>query len=102
MATISVQIKILQPSCGPSRPRALGNQHAFDILRESELIPRPKATAAGIEELARLASASFGRAVGTCKMGVDSLAVVEPELRVHGILGCSRAWQGAIEWGKFR
>jgi transcriptional regulator with PAS, ATPase and Fis domain len=40
-----------------------------------------------IKELARLASASFGHGVGTCKMGVDQLAVVDPELRVHGILG---------------
>ena len=67
--------------------RELGSQHAFDNLRESELIPGPKASADDIRELARLASASFGHAVGTCKMGVDKLAVVDPELRVHGILG---------------
>jgi choline dehydrogenase len=67
--------------------REIGNQHAFDGLRESELIPGPKASAEGIQELARLASASFGHAVGTCKIGVDKLAVVDPELRVHGILG---------------
>jgi choline dehydrogenase len=67
--------------------RDIGNQHAFDGLRESELIPGPKASAEEIRELARLASASFGHAVGTCKMGVDKLAVVDPELRVHGIVG---------------
>jgi choline dehydrogenase len=67
--------------------RELGNQHAFDNLRESELIPGPNASAELIRELARLASSSFGHAVGTCKMGVDKLAVVDPELRVHGILG---------------
>ncbi len=67
--------------------RELGNQRAFDNLRESELIPGPKASAEEIQELARLASASFGHGVGTCKMGVDKLAVVDPELRVHGILG---------------
>jgi len=67
--------------------RELGNQNAFDGFRESELIPGPKASAEEIQELARLASASFGHAVGTCKIGVDKLAVVDPELRVHGILG---------------
>jgi choline dehydrogenase len=67
--------------------RELGSRHAFDNLRESELIPGPKASAEEIQELARLASASFGHAVGTCKMGVDKLAVVDPELRVHGITG---------------
>src|SRR5258706_747186 len=67
--------------------RDIGHQHAFDSLRESELIPGPNASAGEIRELARLASASFGHAVGTCKMGVDTLAVVDPELRVHGVLG---------------
>jgi choline dehydrogenase len=67
--------------------REIGNQRAFDSLREGELIPGPKASAEEIRELTRLASASFGHAVGTCKMGVDKLAVVDPELRVHGILG---------------
>jgi len=67
--------------------REIGNQHAFDSLRESELIPGPRASAEEIRELARLASASFGHAVGTCKIGVDKLAVVDPELHVHGILG---------------
>jgi choline dehydrogenase len=67
--------------------REMGNQRAFDGLRESELIPGPKANAEEIRELARLASASFGHAVGTCKMGVDKAAVVDPELRVHGISG---------------
>ena len=67
--------------------RELGSQHAFDNVRESELIPGPRASAEEIRELARLASASFGHAVGTCKMGVDKLAVVDPELRVYGITG---------------
>src|SRR6201997_1616934 len=67
--------------------RELGNQKAFDGLRESELIPGPKAGVEEIRELARLGSASFGHAVGTCKMGVDKLAVVDPDLRVHGISG---------------
>jgi choline dehydrogenase len=67
--------------------RELGSRHAFDHLRERELIPGPGASAEEIQELARLAAASFGHAVGTCKMGVDTLAVVNPELRVHGILG---------------
>src|SRR6478672_2986060 len=67
--------------------REIGSQHAFDGVRENELIPGPKASPEEIRELARLASASFGHAVGTCKIGVDKLAVVDPELRVHGILG---------------
>src|SRR5580693_2239856 len=67
--------------------REIGNQHAFDSLREIEIMPGPKATAEEIRELAQLGSASFGHAVGTCKIGVDKLAVADPELRVRGILG---------------
>jgi choline dehydrogenase len=67
--------------------RELGNQRAFDSVREIEVMPGPKATAEEIRELARLGSASFGHAVGTCKMGVDKLAVVDPQLRVHGLTG---------------
>jgi choline dehydrogenase len=67
--------------------RELGNQKAFDGLRESQLIPGPKANTEEIRELARLGSASFGHGVGTCKIGVDKFAVVDPELRVNGVLG---------------
>jgi len=67
--------------------RELGNQHAFDSVREREIVPGPNATAEEIRELARLGAASFGHPVGTCKIGVDALAVVDPELRVHGIDG---------------
>jgi choline dehydrogenase len=67
--------------------RELGNQRAFDEVREAELIPGPKASAEDIRELVRLGSASFGHAVGTCKIGGDKLAVVDPALRVHGLVG---------------
>jgi choline dehydrogenase len=67
--------------------RELGHQHAFDRVREREIVPGPRATTDEVRELARLASASFGHPVGTCKIGVDALAVVDPELRVHGIAG---------------
>jgi choline dehydrogenase len=67
--------------------RELGNQHAFDSVREIEVMPDPKGTAEDIRDLARTGSASFGHGVGTCKMGMDELAVVDPELRVYGITG---------------
>jgi choline dehydrogenase len=67
--------------------REIGHQSSFDDVRDTELVPGPKATADDVKELARLASASFGHAVGTCKIGVDSHAVVDAQLRVHGLLG---------------
>ena len=65
--------------------RELGRQSAFDGIREAELIPGPKATPQDLLDLARTGSASFGHAVGTCKMGVDAMAVVDPQLQVHGL-----------------
>ena len=67
--------------------RELGRQSAFDAVREAELIPGPAAGAQEVQELARLGSASFGHAVGACKIGVDEMAVVDPQLRVHGLEG---------------
>ena len=67
--------------------RELGNQRAMDGVLAAEVMPGPKATAEDIRDLARLASASFGHPVGTCKIGVDELAVVDPQLRVHGLQG---------------
>src|SRR6202012_3563356 len=63
--------------------RELGRQRAFDSVRDVELMPGPRATTEDIKELARTGSASFGHGVGTCKIGVDKLAVVDPQLRVH-------------------
>jgi choline dehydrogenase len=65
--------------------RELGHQAAFDEMREAELIPGPNASAAEIEELARLGATSFGHPVGGCKIGVDEMAVVGPDLRVRGV-----------------
>jgi choline dehydrogenase len=67
--------------------RELGQQTAFDDMREAELIPGPNASASDIEELARAGATSFGHAVGACKIGVDDMAVVDPQLRVRGIEG---------------
>jgi choline dehydrogenase len=73
--------------CAIEAARELGNQRAFDGVREIEVMPGPKATKEEIRELARLGSASFGHGAGTCKIGTDSLAVVDPELRVRGLAG---------------
>jgi choline dehydrogenase len=51
----------------------------------SRLAPRE------LEEFVRLSCSSYFHPVGTCKMGVDSLAVVDPRLKVHGLSGISVA-----------
>ena len=67
--------------------RELGHQQGFDGIRDSELIPGKKLTADELKVFARNATISFGHPVGTCKMGIDENAVVDPRLRVHGIKG---------------
>jgi choline dehydrogenase len=68
--------------------RELGRQSAFDHMRDAEVVPGPHA--AGRQDMidfARTASASFGHAVGTAKIGADVDAVVDSKLRVHGLRG---------------
>ncbi len=68
--------------------RELGRQRALDGVREAEVVPGPKATSKqDLIDLARTASASFGHAVGTARIGVDADAVVDSHLRVHGVRG---------------
>jgi len=68
--------------------REFGRQSAFDGVREAEVVPGPSATSRqDLVDLARTASASFGHAVGTAKIGVDTDAVVDNNLRVHGVRG---------------
>jgi choline dehydrogenase-like flavoprotein len=68
--------------------RELGRQSAFDSMREAEVIPGPQAASPqDLIDLARTASASFGHAVGTAKIGAGADAVVDSKLRVHGLRG---------------
>ena len=61
---------------------------AFDEYRGEEI--HPGADCEADEEIFRKAQERIGvvyHPVGTCKMGVDKEAVVDPQLRVHGLKG---------------
>jgi choline dehydrogenase len=61
-------------------------QQAFDPYRGSELAPGPEVrSAAQIDAYIRAHGEAFYHSVGTCSMGADDMAVVDRELRVHGI-----------------
>lgn len=68
--------------------REVFNQPAFDRYRGEEL--DPGAGVVSDEDLDRYintnADADY-HSCGTCKMGVDTQAVVDPQLRVRGVLG---------------
>ena len=67
--------------------RELGQQPAFDGIRAREVVPGRALSASELRAFARTAAISFGHPVGTCRMGRDEDAVVDPQLRVHGVEG---------------
>jgi choline dehydrogenase-like flavoprotein len=67
--------------------RILADQH-FDGIRGKEMLPGAQVqTDEQLMTYVRDYSATVFHPVGTCKMGTDSMAVVDPELKVHGIQG---------------
>ncbi|MBC7997785.1 MAG: GMC family oxidoreductase N-terminal domain-containing protein [Leptolyngbya sp.] len=68
--------------------RNLFHASAFDEFRGEEVAPgADKQSDAALEAYVREVCDTVYHPVGTCKMGTDSMAVVDPELRVHGIEG---------------
>lgn len=60
----------------------------FERLRGKEISPGPEVESD--EDLAthiRQNAQTYYHPVGTCKMGLDDMAVVDPELRVRGLQG---------------
>jgi choline dehydrogenase len=61
-------------------------QPAMAKITDGQLEPEAHcSTDADWEDYVRRTVTPSYHPVGTCKMGVDDLAVVDPELRVHGI-----------------
>jgi choline dehydrogenase len=61
---------------------------AFAPYRSDELFPGAAANdEAAIAAFVRRKAETIYHPVGTCRMGNDAMAVVDPELRVHGIAG---------------
>jgi choline dehydrogenase len=68
--------------------RELAHTSAFDSLRGRELAPGEAVTStADLRDYIRRTSGTVWHPVGTCRMGPDREAVVDDQLRVHGIDG---------------
>jgi len=65
--------------------RELAFTKAFTRLRSDE--GQNLSSDKQIEEHIRANASTLSHPVGTCKMGVDKMAVVKPDLKVHGITG---------------
>lgn len=68
--------------------RRIAEQPAFARLIVREVRPGPEAQSdeALLAHIAALGATSY-HPIGTCRMGRDAMAVVDPELRVHGVRG---------------
>ena len=68
--------------------REIAAQAAFDRVRGPEVAPGPDVTSdADIDAFVRANANSAYHLCGTCRIGTDGMAVVDPELRVRGIDG---------------
>jgi choline dehydrogenase len=73
---------------GVRMARRIADQHPFDDLRGEEVWPgEDKESDEAIAEWARETVETVYHPVGTCRMGDDEMAVVDDELRVHGVEG---------------
>ncbi|MDR3575255.1 MAG: GMC family oxidoreductase N-terminal domain-containing protein [Anaerolineaceae bacterium] len=64
--------------------REIANTSAFADMNSAELVPGP---GADLEGFIRSQSSTLWHPAGTCKMGQDAMAVVDPQLRVYGVDG---------------
>jgi choline dehydrogenase len=68
--------------------RAAAADDAFAGLRKAEVWPGPDVTSrAEIRDYIRRTVFSYYHPAGTCRMGTGAGAVVDPQLRVHGVAG---------------
>jgi choline dehydrogenase len=82
----SEDVRILRD--GVKIGREILSQRAFDPYRGPELAPGPDVkTDAQIDEFLRRSCHTQYHPVGSCKMGLDPMAVVDSDLRVRGLDG---------------
>ncbi len=68
--------------------REIGRSQALAGWEPTEIFPGPEIADADLEQYVRDSVVTYHHQVGTCKMGVDELAVVDPStFQVHGLSG---------------
>ena len=67
--------------------RALAHTRAFSEFADAEAVPGADKSESELREYVKNEGQTIWHPVGTCKMGIDRMAVVDPRLRVYGIDG---------------
>lgn len=67
--------------------RELGAARSFAPFRKREILPGSIGELADVDQFIRWGTTTYFHPVGTCRMGSDDGAVVDPELRVRGVSG---------------
>jgi choline dehydrogenase len=67
--------------------RELVQTRAFEPFRAGEAAPGGTKSREELKQYIRTHCSTIWHVVGTCKMGRDAMAVVDPQLRVHGVQG---------------
>jgi choline dehydrogenase len=68
--------------------RQMIHSSVFDEFRGTEIAPGADVQSdEALEAYIRDTCSTVYHPVGTCRMGIDSMAVVDPKLRVHGVEG---------------
>lgn len=67
--------------------RELVRTRAFAGIQDGQLLPGEDSSESELRHYVRTHASTIWHPVGTCKMGLDRQAVVDPQLRVHGVEG---------------
>jgi choline dehydrogenase len=80
-ADMQVQLKAIELA------RTMVRTRAFAEIGDAEALPGEASSEAELRQYVRTHASTIWHPVGTCKMGRDQMAVVDPQLRVHGLEG---------------
>jgi len=84
--TVAADVDVLVS--GIELARQFAHTNAMKPFNGGEIAPGNQVRSKSeLAEYVRNVSSTVWHPVGTCKMGIDEMAVVDPELKVHGIAG---------------
>ena len=85
---LSAEADLVTLAASLAQVREMGAAPALREWGARELYPGPEVRdAAAVRDYVRRTAISYHHQVGTCRMGVDGEAVVDPRLRVRGLEG---------------